>query len=319
MLRSPNNTFILALIFGIFPILCDAEPVDLVVYGGTPAGIASAVVAAREGLSVTLIEPTKWVGGMVASGLSRTDKGREETIGGFAQEFLMRAAAIKPDTPLWYAEPHVNLETFQTMLQSAGVRVITDQALKCVEKRRPRIVSITTVDEILHQARVFIDASYEGDLMAAAKVSYTVERESREQYGESLAGYHPMPIRPRTAEVIASLSPSLDGSGPSYIHGTPISIPGRDEDGNPLYGVFANPGLELGAADHRTQSYNFRLCVTRRPGRFPRFRISDPLSRRPWAFCPCDSQPAAAFRRCQGQPLNPIGTANDHPNSSRTP
>ncbi|MDP1591459.1 MAG: FAD-dependent oxidoreductase, partial [Prosthecobacter sp.] len=85
---------------------------DLVIYGGTPAGLSAGIIAAREGASVVVIEPTRWIGGMVTGGLCRTDVGKEETIGGFAREFFTRAAAVKPETPLWYAEPGVNMATF---------------------------------------------------------------------------------------------------------------------------------------------------------------------------------------------------------------
>ena len=241
---------------------------DLVIYGGTPAGISAGIVAAREGLSVVIIEPTKWVGGMVTGGLSRTDVGNEKTIGGFAREFFARAAAAKPDTPMWYAEPSVNLATFQAMLKEAGVKVITEQALKSIEKDGSRITSVTTSDGTTHRGSMFIDASYEGDLMAAADVSYIVGRESRAKYGESLAGYSPMEIRPRSAEVMESECPSMGGTGPAYIHGTPTRLSGLDAKGNPIFGVFPAPQLQAGDADHRTQSYNFRICVTQRPDIF---------------------------------------------------
>ncbi|MBE2282187.1 MAG: FAD-dependent oxidoreductase [Prosthecobacter sp.] len=244
---------------------------DVVVYGGTPAGIAAGVVAAREGASVVIIEPTKWVGGMVTGGLSRTDVGKEQTIGGFPREFFTRAAAVRPGTTMWYAEPSVNLTTFQAMLKEAGVRVITAQSLKSITKDGARITSLTTSDGTTHTGEIFIDASYEGDLMAAAKVSHIVGRESRAQHGEPLAGYHPMPIRPRTVEVMESDCPSIGGTGPAYIHGTPASISGLDADGKPIFGVYPAPKLQPGDADHRTQSYNFRICVTQRPDIFVPF------------------------------------------------
>lgn len=244
---------------------------DLVIYGGTPAGIAAGIVAAREGAGVVIIEPTEWIGGMVAGGLSRTDVGKEKTIGGFAREFFTRAAAAKPDTAMWYAEPSVNLAIFQAMIREAGVKVVTGQALQSIEKDGARLLSLTTSDGTTHRGAMFIDASYEGDLMAAAKVSYIVGRESQAQYGEPLAGYHPMPIRPRTVEVMESDCPSIGGTGPSYIHGTPASISGLDESGKPIFGVFPAPDLQPGDADHRTQSYNFRLCVTQRPDIFVPF------------------------------------------------
>lgn len=242
-----------------------AQEMDLVIYGGTPAGISAGVTAAREGASVVIIEPTQWIGGMVTGGLSRTDKGKEQTIGGFPREFFTRAAGAKPNTEMWYAEPSVNMATYQEMLKEAGVKVITAQSLKSITKDGTRITSLTTSDGSTYKGKVFVDASYEGDLLATAKVSYIVGRESRAQYGEPLAGYYPMPIRPRTVEVMESDCPSIGGTGPSYVHGTPISIPALDEAGKPIFGVYEDPKLEPGSADHRTQAYNFRLCVTQRP------------------------------------------------------
>ncbi len=249
-----------------------AAETDLVIYGGTPAGISAGIVAAREGASVVLIEPTRWIGGMVTGGLCKSDVGKEQTIGGFPREFFTRAATSKAGSEMWYAEPSVNLATFQTMLKEAGVKVITAQALKSVTKEGTRITSLTTNDETTYNGKMFVDASYEGDLMAAAKVSYIVGRESRAQYGEPLAGYYPMPIRTRSVEVMESDCPGIGGTGPSYIHGTPGSISGVGADGKPIYGVFPpDTKLKPGDADHRTQAYNFRICVTQRPDIFVPF------------------------------------------------
>ncbi|WP_395737895.1 FAD-dependent oxidoreductase [Prosthecobacter sp.] len=251
------------LLFGLSSSLAAAD-FDLVVYGGTPAGLSAGVVAAREGASVVIIEPTKWIGGMVTGGLCHTDVGKQETIGGFPRDFFF-AAARKTMTPsLWYEAPKTNMAVFNDMLARAGVKVVTAQALKSVAKEGVRITSLTTDDGTTYAGKQFIDASYEGDLMAAAKVSYIVGRESTAQYGEPLAGYHPMPIRPRTVEVMESDCPSLGGKGPAYIHGTPSSISGLDARGSPIYGVFPDPKLAPGSADKRTQSYNFRICVTQR-------------------------------------------------------
>lgn len=253
------------------PTFAAAIEADLVIYGGTPAGLGAGIMAAREGASVVVIEPTKWIGGMVTGGLSKSDVGKEQTIGGFPREFFTRAAASKEGSNLWYAEPKVNLETFQAMLKEAGLKLITGQALKSVTKDGARIKSVTTADGTTHTGKMFIDASYEGDLMAGAKVSYIVGRESRAQYGEPLAGYHPMAIRPRTVEVMESDCPGIGGKGPSYIHGTPTSISGLGADGRPIYGVYPASDLKPGDADHRTQAYNFRICVTQRPEIFVPF------------------------------------------------
>jgi hypothetical protein len=261
------------------PCLALSDQKDLVVYGGTPAGISAAIVAAREGASVVLIEPGRWIGGVVTGGLSKTDVGKESTIGGFAREFFARAAAVKPETPMWYAEPGVNLATFKTMLEEAGVEVITGEPLQSVSKDGVRITALTTGGGRIFDGKMFVDATYEGDLMAAAKVSYLVGRESSDQYGESLAGYHPMPIRPRTVEVMESDCPGIGGIGPSYIHGTPASIPALDAKGKPIFGVTAAPDLQPGDADGLTQAYNFRICVTQRPDimiPFPKPELYEP-------------------------------------------
>lgn len=237
---------------------------DIVVFGGTPSGLIAAISAAREGASVTVIEPTKWIGGMTTGGLAKSDTGRQDTIGGYTREFFEKAAARYDRKFLWFAEPHANMETFQAMLKEAGVQVITGRRLKSVERDGTKIVSITTDDSVVHAGREFIDASYEGDLMAKAGVSYIVGREGREQYDEPLAGFMPMPIRPRTSEVMASDCACVGGAGPHYIHGTPVSIPARDDQGRLLFGVNESKSTE-GQADRLTQSYNFRVIVTKRP------------------------------------------------------
>jgi hypothetical protein len=237
---------------------------EIIVYGGTPAGIIAAIAAAREGAKVVVIEPSKWIGGMVAGGLSKSDIGKQETIGGYTREFFTRAAARYGGAFMWYAEPHANRETFEAMLGEAKVTVIKDTRLKSVAKDLRRIASLTTDDGQTFAAQQFIDATYEGDLMAAA-ASYRVGRESQAEYGEELAGYHPMPLRPRSVEVMESDCQDIGGKGPGYIHGTPAAISGLDENGSALFGVFADPKLVPGCADKLTQSYNFRICVTQRP------------------------------------------------------
>ncbi|WP_009963342.1 FAD-dependent oxidoreductase [Verrucomicrobium spinosum] len=241
-----------------------AASYDLVVYGGTPAGLAAGITAAREGASVVVIEPTKWIGGMVTGGLSSTDLGKQECIGGFPREYFKRAAAIKSETPLWYAEPQANMAAFQAMLKEAGVKVVTEQSLKALEKKSGRITSLTTADGQVYQGRVFVDATYEGDLLAASGVSHTLGRESKAQYGEPLAGIHPMPVRPHGADVMGVACKCVGGTGPHYIHGTPCKINARGDDGKLLFGVTELKG-KPGDADKLTQAYNFRVCVTQRP------------------------------------------------------
>ena len=108
---------------------------DVIVYGATPAGIIAAVAASREGARVIVIEPGKWIGGMVSGGLSRTDTGRAETIGGYTRQFFARAAKYYGGKFMWYAEPHVNLAIFEEMLRQADVTVIKEARLKSVARK----------------------------------------------------------------------------------------------------------------------------------------------------------------------------------------
>ena len=208
------------------------EDADVIVYGGTPAGISAAIAAARQGHDVALIGINAHVGGMVSGGLVDTDIGDRATVGGLADDFLKRTAnhyrvtygadSKQFDTcrnGLKY-EPHVAQLIFEAMLEEQPrIRVWKLHRYRSVELAGSKITSLT-VDDLVGKAprtftgRVFIDASYEGDVMAGALVPYRVGRESRAEFGESLAGINmgPEPIR--------------------------------------------------GLGDHRTQAYNYRVSIT---------------------------------------------------------
>lgn len=249
-----------------------AAPWDVVVYGGSPGGIAAALAAARDGRKVVVIEPTKHIGGMITGGLSRTDVGNQRVIGGIALEFFHRAASHYGDVSAmkgheaFFSEPHVAERTFKAMLEEAKVTVLTGRRLTGVAKQGAKITAITTDDGTRHEAPVFIDASYEGDVMARAGVSYIVGREGREKYGEELAGFNPAPLRPRTIEEMSLDDPCIAPGTKAlhYVHGTPTKISPYDSDGKLLPGVVGGPWPEAGAGDHRIMGYNFRVIVTRR-------------------------------------------------------
>jgi hypothetical protein len=258
-----------------------AENYDVLVYGGTPGGLSAALAASREGVSVVVIEPTKWIGGMVTGGLASTDVGNEKVIGGIAREFFTRAAESKPGTPLWCAEPQVNMATFQAMLKDSKVKVIPGRHLKALSRDGTSIESLMTDDGKRYEAKIFIDATYEGDLMARAGVSYTIGRESTEAYGEPLAGFHPALLRPRKVAQMALDSPSVGGpkNALNYVHGTPAIIPALDVAGLPLPGVRSR-WHETGEGDPLTQAYTFRVIVTRDPENrvpFPKPRNYDSM------------------------------------------
>ncbi|MDX1983354.1 MAG: FAD-dependent oxidoreductase [Bryobacteraceae bacterium] len=224
-----------------------ATQFDVVVYGATAGGVTSAIAAARQGLKTALVEAGRHVGGMATGGLSRTDVGRREVIGGLALEFYYRTGIRyeiqRFNQPVaWFYEPKVGEGVMVEMLRRAGVTLLYNHRLKeagGVRKEGTVVRAITTENGETFEAKVFVDASYEGDLMAQAKVSYTWGREGMDQYGESLAG-----VRDRTPK-----------------HQFTVNIPARVE-GRLLPEISAEPPGAAGQADRRVQAYNFRIIAT---------------------------------------------------------
>ena len=270
--------FILPLLLVCASSLLGAEEisVDVAVYGGVPCGIAAAIAAAREGASVVLIEPRKHVGGLSTSGINtaETEHMLKWTIGGFALEFYERLGKeFGTGKPEFYFTSGVAEKVYLAMLAEAkvpvryGARVESvdkDQregtrikgialnaesaagaraqllAAKVDESELPHILSITLSDGSTIKAKVFIDASYEGDLMARAKVPYAIGRESHDEFGEEAAGVR-FDKTPRKAATV-------------------------DENGKLLPGISAwAKDLKEGDAHRGTMNYNFRLCVTKDP------------------------------------------------------
>jgi hypothetical protein len=221
---------------------------DVVVYGGTAGGVMTAVAAGRQGLKTMLLEPGRHVGGMATGGLSRTDVGKREVIGGLALEFYYRVG-IRYETQrfnnpvAWFYEPKVGEGVMLEMLKNAGADVRFGQRLReraGVRKEGPRVIEITMENGETFTARIFVDSSYEGDLVAQAGVSYTWGRESMSEYSESLAG-----VRDRTPK-----------------HQFLVNIPARDGDGKLLPEISPDPPGSPGQADKRVQAYNFRIIAT---------------------------------------------------------
>lgn len=216
---------------------------DVVVYGGTASGVMTAVSAARQGASVVLLEPGKHLGGMVTGGLSATDAGRNELVGGMARELYVRLGKEYRQRITWYPEPHVAERVINKMIDETSATVLLNTRLRekgGVEKENGRIRSITTEDGSTFRGKVFVDCSYEGDLMAKSGVSYTWGREGVDDFGESLAG-----VRERTPK-----------------HQFNVNVPARREDGTLLPGIQGeDPGVP-GSADRKVQAYNYRLCMT---------------------------------------------------------
>jgi hypothetical protein len=228
---------------------------DAIVYGGTAGGVIAAVAAQREGLHTALLEPTAHVGGMVSGGLGYTDVGKKELIGGYAYEFYYRVGqhygmSVFGNDVAWRHEPHVAEDIFRQMLTSAGVTLFEHARLlekNGVTKQGTRIAEIRMENGDAFRGQVFIDSSYEGDLMAQSGVTWTYGRESSTQYGESLAG-----VRDKTP-----------------FHQFQVDIPVLSAAGNPLPEISATTPPAPGSADKAVQSYNFRMCFSAAADRIP--------------------------------------------------
>lgn len=274
---STSIRYLTGLLSSLFTVASFAAPTshDIVVYGGTSGGVAAAVQAARMGRTVVLIEPTRRLGGLTTGGLGQTDIGNKQAIGGISREFYQRIrqhynrpeawkwqphetyrsegqsrTGDQEDT-MWTFEPSAALRVFQDLVREHHVPVIYGERLDLgngVVKDGARIVRIRMESGREFEGTVFIDATYEGDLMAGAGVSYTVGREANSQYGETLNG-----VQTRYAkhhQLVAGLDPFVRKGDPSS-----GLLPGVDPNG---------PGEE-GSRDHRVQAYCFRMCLTDHP------------------------------------------------------
>lgn len=243
---------------------------DVVIYGGTASGAIAAVAAAREGKSVVLIEASNHLGGMVSGGLGATDTGNRRCIGGYSRKFFLRvrefyekkygknSQQVKDCSDGYRFEPSVALKVFEDMLGEVKVTPHFGESLKSVTMKSQRIIAIETSKGKKYIGKVFIDASYEGDLLAKAGVSYTFGRESQAKYGESLAGVQKY----------------------SSAHQWPVKVSGVDANGQPLPFVQAEAPGKPGQGDKKLQAYNYRLCLTQDPKLrlpFPKPANYDPL------------------------------------------
>ena len=220
---------------------------DICILGGTSAGIIAAVQAASMGKTVVVVEPGKHLGGLTAGGLGWTDIGNKAAIGGLSRNFYRRLGNHYGNAEAWTFEPHVAENAFAAILQEAKIPVHFQQRLAKVKKDGARILELITEDGTVFRARMFIDATYEGDLMARSGVSYFVGREANSTYGETLDG-----IREQTPkhQFLVSVDPYLKPGDTNsgllpFVQATPFGLPG--------------------GGDKSVQAYNFRLCLTQNP------------------------------------------------------
>lgn len=252
---------------------------DVIVYGGTSAAVTTAVQVHRMGRSVIIVSPDKHLGGMSSSGLGFTDTGNKKVIGGLAREFyqLLYQHYQKPESwkwqkqseygnvgqgnpaidgenrTMWIFEPHVAEAAFETMIKQNNLTVSRDEWLdreNGVVKKGEKIVSIKTLVGNVYKGEIFIDATYEGDLMASAGVGYTVGREDNSLYNESWNG-----VQAGVFHHGHYFKDKID----------PYRIPGDSSSGLLPRISPEVPGLN-GTGDNKIQAYCFRLCLTKHPG-----------------------------------------------------
>jgi hypothetical protein len=251
---------------------------DLVIYGGTAAAVTAAMQAKQMGKTVIIVSPDKHLGGLSSGGLGFTDTGNKAVIGGLAREFYTRVyqhyqraeawrwerreqfgnkgqgtvALDGENRTMWIFEPHVAEQVFENFVREYQIPVVRNEWLNRktgVKKAGARIVSIKTLSGKTYAAKMFIDATYEGDLMAAAGVSYHVGRESKDQYGEQWNGVQTGVLHHR--HHFGAVKEKI----------SPYWIPGDPKSGV-LPRISTAPPGEYGAADNKLQAYCFRMCLT---------------------------------------------------------
>lgn len=260
---------------------------DIVIYGGTSAGISAAIQASRMGKSVLVIEPANRIGGLTTGGLGQTDIGNKQAIGGIAREFYQnikkyyenpenwkwqkkedyrdggQTKTSSDEDAMWTFEPSVALQVLNDMISKEKIEIIYNQRLNRktgIKKEGTEIVSVTTETGEVYKGKVFIDATYEGDLMAAAGISYTVGREANSQYGETLNG-----VQANDWSVTLTQQPSKNAFNHNFVDRVdPYVIKGDPASGLLPYIVEGGPGVD-GSGDKKIQAYCFRMCLTDHP------------------------------------------------------
>ncbi len=279
------RTHIILLVLSIASWGCSGKPdtsltqksAEVIIYGGTSAAVTAAVQLKKMGRSVIVVSPDIHLGGLSSSGLGYTDTGNKEVIGGLSREFYQRVYAYYQDpetwrwqnqadygnvgqgTPamdgaartMWIFEPNIAEKVFEDFVQDYEIEIYRDEWLdreNGVSVVDGKIVSITTLSGLTYKGEVFIDATYEGDLMASAGVSYFVGREANDVYNEEWNGIQVGVLHHGHHFGEMNISPNV--------------VPGDPSSGVlPLIST-EDPGIR-GEGDHKLQAYCFRTCLTK--------------------------------------------------------
>lgn len=227
--------------------------VDICVYGGSSAGVIAAYTAKKLNKSVLVIEPGKRLGGLTSGGLGYTDIGNKYAISGISRDFYRRVGKHYGKFETWIFEPKVAEEVYRQYVQEAGLEIVYDHRITRAGKAGGKVTEIQLESSVggtpkvsTVRAKMYIDCSYEGDLMALAGISYTVGREANAQYGET---YNGVQLRDKH-----QFPEGID----------PYKTPG-DPNSGVLWGINTKPLAEQGAGDKKVQAYNFRICLSNKP------------------------------------------------------
>ena len=231
-----------------------SSSVDICIYGGSSAGVMAAYTAKKMGKSVILIEPSNRLGGLTTGGLGQTDIGNKYAVAGLSLDFYRRIGQHYGKFEQWTFEPHVAKELFEQYIKEANIKVVYNYRLQSVSTEQGAIKAITIEHSIqpnqstnqIIKAKVFIDCTYEGDLMAKSGVSYFTGRESNSTYGETYNGVQFMDKH--------QFPDGVD----------PYKIPGKKESGL-LWGISNETLAPNGTGDKKIQTYNIRVCFTNNP------------------------------------------------------
>lgn len=245
---------ILLFVISLFIFLQSNAQYDVCVYGGTSAGVIAAYTAAKQNKKVILIEPGKHLGGLSSGGLGYTDIGNKYVVTGLARNFYRRMGTHYGKFETWIFEPHAAEAIFNDYIQEAHVPVLFQYRIVDAAKKNNSIQNIIIENAAVPQSRLnktitakmFIDCSYEGDLMAKAGVSYTVGREDNSTYNETWNGVQ-----------LLDKHQFPEGIDPYKVPGDPTS--------GLLWGICKNPVLPNGTGNKMVQTYNYRLCLTNDP------------------------------------------------------
>jgi len=222
--------------------------VDICVYGASSAGVIAAITAAQAGKTVALLQPGKFIGGLTTGGLGWTDHGKAGVIGGMARDFYRRCGKHYGKAEEWYFEPKVAQHVFDDWLSAAGIVPVLCQYLSKAEVQGGQIQRIHCLGGLSVTARAFIDATYEGDLIAQAGVQFHTGRESNKTFGETLNGVQ---VHEHHQFVPSEIDPWV--------------IPGDRSSGLLPHVEAVDQTRHIGDGDHRIQAYNFRICMTDDP------------------------------------------------------